>query len=49
MFNFCYMTKESIKERNLDYPKTFDSLYRIKIFGGSESEKTKCIPLCNKS
>ena len=42
MFNFDYITKEDIKERNPNCPEISDHPYRILIVGGSESGK-KCI------
>ena len=34
MFNFDYITKEDIKEHNLNWPEIADHLYRILITGG---------------
>ena len=40
MFNFYYITKEDIKERNLNWPQISDCPYRILEGGGFESRKT---------
>ena len=39
MFNFDYITKEDIKEHNLNWPEISDHPYRILIAGGSGSRK----------
>ena len=39
MFNFDYITKEDIKERNPNWPKLPGLPYRILIIGGSGSGK----------
>ena len=40
MFNFDYITKESIKEHNQNWPEIFYHPYRILINEGSAPEKT---------
>ena len=40
MFNFYYITKEDIKERNLNWPQISDCPYRIVEGGGFEYRKT---------
>ena len=40
MFNFDYITKEDIKERNANWPEIPDHPYRILIVGGSGYRKT---------
>ena len=39
MFNFYYITKEDIKERNLNWPQISDCPYRILEGGGFEYRK----------
>ena len=43
MFNFDYITKEYIKERNPNWPEISDHSYRILIIGGSRSGKTNAL------
>ena len=43
MFNFDYITKEDIKEHNLNWPETHDHPYRILIVGVSGSGKTNTL------
>ena len=43
MFNFDYITKEDIKEHNLNWPEISDHPYRILIAGGSGSRKTNVL------
>ena len=43
MFNFNYITKENIKERNPNWPKIPGHRYRILIIGGSGSGKTNAL------
>ena len=43
MFNFDYITKEYIKERNPNQPEISDHSYRILIIGGSRSGKTNAL------
>ena len=43
MFNFDYITKEDIKEHNPNWPEIPDHVYRILLFGGSESGKTNAL------
>ena len=40
MFNFDYITRESIKEYNPNWQEAPDHLYGISIVGGSQSGKT---------
>ena len=40
MFNFYYITKEDIKERNLNWPQISACPYRILEGGGFEYRKT---------
>ena len=39
MINFDNVTKENIKQYNLNWPQISDHLYRILILAGSESGK----------
>ena len=43
MFNFDYITKEDIKEHNLNWPEIPDYPYIILIVGGSGSGKTNAL------
>ena len=43
MFNFDYITKEDIKEHNLNWPEIPDYPYIIIIVGGSGSGKTNAL------
>ena len=43
MFNFDYITKEDIKERNPNLPEISDHPYRRLIAGGSGSGKTNAL------
>ena len=43
MINFVDVTKENIKEHNLNWPKIIDHPYRILIIGGSGSGKTNSL------
>ena len=43
MINFDDITKENIKEHNLNWSQIPDHLYRILIIGGSESSKTNLL------
>ena len=43
MSNFDYITKEDIKENNLNLPQISDHLYKILIFRGSGSWKTNAL------
>ena len=43
MFNFDYITKEDIKEYNVNWPEIPDHPYRILIVGGSGSGKTNAL------
>ena len=43
MFNFDYITKEDIKEHNLNWPEIYDHPYRILIVEGSGSGKTNAL------
>ena len=43
MINFDNITKENIKEHNLNQPQILDHPYRILIIGGSVSGKTNSL------
>ena len=43
MFNFHYITKEDIKEHNLNWPEIPDHPYKILVVGGSGSGKTNVL------
>ena len=43
MFNFDQITKEDIKEHNLNWPEIPDHLYVILTVGGSGSGKTNAL------
>ena len=43
MFNLNYITKEDIKEHNLNWSQILDLPYRTVLIGGSGSEKIKYI------
>ena len=43
MFNFDYITKEDIKENNLNWPEIPDHPYQILIVGGSGSGKRNAL------
>ena len=43
MFNFDYITKEDIKENNLNWPKARDPLCVILLIGGSGFGKTNAL------
>ena len=43
MFNFDYMTKEDLKEHNVNWTQIPDHAYRILIVGSSGSEKTNAL------
>ena len=43
MFNFDYITKEDIKERNANWPEIPGHPYGILIIGGSGSGKTNAL------
>ena len=43
MFYFGYITKEDIKQHNLNWPGVFDHPYRILIVGGSPSRKKNAL------
>ena len=43
MINPNNVTKEKLKEHNLNWPKILDYPYRILIIGGTRSSKTKSL------
>ena len=43
MFNFCYITKEDIKEHNPNWPEILDHPYRTLMVQGSGSGKTNAL------